>query len=121
MWEDWAANQNLVVVEEHAIDFDENRFGQQSSGTLRNIVCGNRTRVHERVRKIPAMIKHTSLAALSVDDGLSHHAGECPIVHERMGSQGYKEIASGSVRTNLLLKKLKHQRHWHGARAIGDD
>jgi hypothetical protein len=118
---DRSTNQNLVVVEEQAIDSYQDGFGEQAPGALRNFVCRDGTQVHKRSGEIPSMIENASLAALSVDHGLAHQPRELRVTHQRVRAESHQVVASGRPRTNLLLQKLEHQRHRHRARAIGDD
>ena len=67
------------------------------------------------------MIEDPGLAAHSVDDRLSHVPGQLGFVHQGMSAEGDKVVAGGRPRADLFLQKLEHQRHGHGAGAVGND
>ena len=47
--------------------------------------------------------------------------GELSLAHPGMSAEGDKVVARGSPRADFFLQKLEHQRHGHGAGAIGND
>ena len=114
-------NQYLVVVEEQTIDFDQDWFGKQAAGACRHFVRGDRTQIHKCAGEIPAMIEDACLAALSVDHGLAHQTSQCRITHKRVRAKRDQVVACGGPGADLFLQKPEHQRHRHGARAIGND
>ncbi len=67
------------------------------------------------------MVEDAGAATPSVNDRTSHQPGELCLIHERMCAESDEVVARGRLCADLRLQKLEHQRHRHGASAIGDD
>ena len=47
--------------------------------------------------------------------------GELGLAHQGMRAEGDKVVAGSGPRADFFLQKLEHQRHRHGASAVGND
>ena len=67
------------------------------------------------------MIEDVALAALPVRYRPPHQLAQLLVVHERVRAERHQVIQGGHARSQLSLEEVIHQRHGHGARAVGDD
>ena len=67
------------------------------------------------------MIDDAGASARSVRDRLPQQSAKLRITHERMGAQCHEIVAGCGLHSDFRLQEFEHQRHGHGARAVGND
>ena len=67
------------------------------------------------------MIEDVALAALPICHRPAHQLAEMLVVHDRVRAERHEVIQGGYARSEVSLEQVIHQRHGHGARAIGND
>ncbi len=66
------------------------------------------------------MVVDPAPAYSPVCNAVTHQSGQLPVVHGRMRAQGDQEIESGHPGSQFTFQNVEHQRHGHGAGAVGD-
>jgi len=117
-------DQDVVIVQNQAIEVDRNSLAKQASGQRFDLIRRNFPELHESCGRVPAMIEDSVLSApaLRLDKSIGDIPADQPrklgIAHGRMSAQRHQKVESLDARAELALQDAEQQRHRHGAGAV---
>ena len=112
------ANEQLIVIENQAVEFYGNFLREQAAGDLLDFIRGNRAELHECIGILPVMIENVAAARHAVDDRAADEFAQMRVVHRRVRAQRHEIIEGLHAGAERFLESVKHQRHRHAARAV---
>ena len=87
-----AADQDVIVVENQAVQLDRNGFLQQSAGQFRDLARGDLAQVRKILLAVPTMVEDAMPAADSVGDAPADQPRKLSVVHRLVRAQRHQEI-----------------------------
>ena len=115
------ADDELVVVEDAAVQRHRHILREAPAGELRDLGGGNRAEVREHRRVVPLVVVDARLADAPADDFGTDELRQRRVVHRLVRTQRDQEVDRARLAGEQLAEQREHPRHRHRARAVRDD
>ena len=121
MREHRAADHDLVVVEDPAVERHRDVLRQPPAGERRDLGGGDHADVREHRGVVPLVVVDARRAGAPRDHRPPDEPRERRVVHRLVGAQRDEEVERRDPAAEQLLEQPEQHRHRHRARAVGDD
>ena len=117
---DRTANEHVIVFGRQSIERNRHIFAKAAVGQLDDFTSRNRAELGERRGIVPSVIEDASLPGEAILDRVPDERAQLGVAHRRVRAECNEIVERRHARPELALERLEHQRHRHGARAVGN-
>ena len=121
--EDGADDNELVVVEDGAVDRNGHIHLEQAFGEFADLACGYRAELGERGGVVPGVVEHADPAVVAgpLLGGDFQAAVDGVIAHRRVGAEGDHHVEGLGFAPDEIVNEAEEHADGGGARGVGDD